>query len=53
MLSSYASKICGVSVVRAGESMEVALQEVCKGDISVNGAIFTPDVHKISELESC
>lgn len=25
-----AAKICGVSVVRAGESMEVALQEVCK-----------------------
>lgn len=24
------TKLCGVSIVRAGESMEVALREVCK-----------------------
>lgn len=27
----FAHKICGVSVVRAGESMEAALREVCRG----------------------
>ena len=29
--TTFASKICGVSIVRAGECMEVALRAVCRG----------------------
>ena len=40
-------KICGVSIMRAGESMEIALREVCK-DIRI-GKILIQSDKKTSE----
>ena len=35
-------KVCGVSIMRAGESMEIALREVCK-DIRIGKILIQSD----------